>query len=79
MLDLWPTEMSLRRTPRLPQTSGAPQHLTMEHWRGARDMYQRSLNIIQDLRDRGILDVEEIPEIENVGRKVAECDTFLGR
>jgi hypothetical protein len=57
----------------------APQHLTVEHWRGARDMYQRSLNIIQDLRDRGILDVEEIPEIENVGRKVAECDTFLGR
>jgi hypothetical protein len=50
-----------------------------EHWRAARDMYQRSLNIMQDLLNHGILDAEEIPEIQSVSRKIAECDTFLGR
>jgi hypothetical protein len=56
-----------------PRASG----LTNEHWRGARDMYQHSLNLMQDLRDRGILDAEEIPEIEKTSRKIAECDTAL--
>jgi len=42
-------------------------------------MYQRSLDIMQDLRDRGILDAEEIPEIQNVGRKIAECDAAVRR
>jgi hypothetical protein len=48
-----------------------------EHWRTARDMYQRSLNMMQDLRNRGILDAEEIPEIENTARKIAECEAAL--
>jgi hypothetical protein len=40
-------------------------------------MYQRSLDIMQGLRNRGILDAEEIPELENVARKIADCDMRL--
>jgi tetratricopeptide (TPR) repeat protein len=54
-----------------------PRHLTNQYWRRARDMYQRSLNIMKELRDRGILDAEEIPEIEKTIGKIAECDTAL--
>jgi tetratricopeptide (TPR) repeat protein len=57
----------------------APQHLTAEHWRAARDMYQRSLDIMQDLRDRGILGADEIPDLERVAGKIAECDKALGK
>jgi serine/threonine protein kinase len=57
-----------------PRTSSL---LMNEHWRGARNMYQHSLNLMQDLRDRGILDAEEIPEIEKTSRKIADCDAAL--
>ena len=50
-----------------------------EHWRTARDMYQHSLELMQDLRDRGILDAEEFPEIEKTSGKISECDAALGR
>jgi len=40
-------------------------------------MYQRSRDLIQDLRKRGILDHDEATEIEKVGRKIAECEAAL--
>ncbi len=43
----------------------------------ARDMYQRGLDIIQELRSRGILDDDEAKEIDTVAHKIAECDAFL--
>jgi tetratricopeptide (TPR) repeat protein len=52
----------------------SPSDLVPENWRAAGQMYRRSLNLMEDLRKRGILDAEEIPEIENTGRKIAECD-----
>ncbi len=52
----------------------APPGSTGDHWRAAREMYRRSLDILQDLSDRGILDSEEVTEIEVVARKIAECD-----
>jgi eukaryotic-like serine/threonine-protein kinase len=48
-----------------------------EDWRTARDMYQRSRDLMQDLRKRGILDDDEATEIEKVGRKIAECEAAL--
>jgi hypothetical protein len=54
-----------------------PLNLRQDHRQAARDMYQRSLDIMQDLHRCGILDAEEIPEIENVAQKVVECDVSL--
>ena len=51
----------------------------MEHWRAARDMYQQALDIMRDLRNRGILDADEAKEIETTEKKVAECDAALAR
>ena len=52
----------------------SPSGLAPENWRAAGEMYRRSLDLMKDLQTRGILDAEEIPEIENTGRKIAECD-----
>jgi tetratricopeptide (TPR) repeat protein len=52
----------------------SPSGLVPENWRAAGQMYRRSLNLMEDLRNRGVLDAEEIPEIEKTGRKIAECD-----
>jgi eukaryotic-like serine/threonine-protein kinase len=46
-------------------------------WRAAREMYQRNLELLQDLQTRGILDADEIPEIEKVRQKIADCDGAL--
>ena len=48
-----------------------------ETWPLAREMYHRSLHLMEDLRDRGILDAEEIPEIETMKAKIAESDAAL--
>jgi len=48
-----------------------------ENLRTAREMNQRSRDLIQDLRRRGILDHDEATEIEKVGRKIAECEAAL--
>lgn len=54
-----------------------PADAQLKDQRAARDMYQRGLDLMQGLRDRGILDADEVGEIENVGRKIAECDNIL--
>jgi hypothetical protein len=61
----------------LSADKAAPSRLTAEHWRKARDMYQHSLSLMQDLQNRGILDAEEIPEIQKTADKIAACDAAL--
>jgi len=48
-----------------------------EHWRAAHDYYQRALNIFQELHRAGLIDAEEIPEIDKLATKVAQCDQAL--
>jgi hypothetical protein len=52
---------------------------TAQDWHAAREMYQGSLSLMQDLRARGILGADELPEIETVARKIADCDKVLGK
>jgi len=56
-----------------------PQQLMKESWRSARDLYQRSLEILNDLRDRGVLDQDGLTLIDNLTQKIAEADMFLGK
>ena len=46
-------------------------------WRAAREMYQRSLNLLEDLKKQGILDAEELPELDKTRQKIAECEAGL--
>jgi eukaryotic-like serine/threonine-protein kinase len=61
----------------LAADKSAPPKLVIDEWRSAREMYQRSLQFMEDLRRRGILGADEIPEIEQVRQKIAECDAAL--
>jgi eukaryotic-like serine/threonine-protein kinase len=61
----------------LAADKSAPPKLVIDEWRSAREMYQRSLQFMEDLRHRGILGADEIPEIEEVRQKIAECDAAL--
>ena len=54
-----------------------PANVRSGHLRAAREMYQRSRDLMQDLRNRGILDDEEVFEIEKMSGKIAECDAAL--
>ena len=48
-----------------------------EHWRAARDMYGRSLEIWQDMQKRRILTGEDAAKPEEVARAIARADEFL--
>ena len=72
---LLPTETSVKRTPCPLQVRG--DGAKAETWRLAREMYHRSPHLMEDLRDRAILDAEEIPEIETMKAKIAESDAAL--
>jgi eukaryotic-like serine/threonine-protein kinase len=48
-----------------------------QHWRTAREMFQRSLDIWQDLRARGTLAADDVPKVDEAVRQVAECDAAL--
>ena len=45
----------------------------------ARDMYQQSLNVLDDLRSRGIWDAATEDWAKNIAGQIAECDTALGK
>jgi hypothetical protein len=47
------------------------------HWRSARDIYQRSVDIYLDLRRRGISTHEDASD--KVMGEIAKCDAALGR
>jgi eukaryotic-like serine/threonine-protein kinase len=61
----------------LAASNQLPANVRSGHLRAAREMYQRSRDLMQDLRNRGILDDEEVSEIEKVTGKIAECDAGL--
>ena len=48
-----------------------------EHWRVARDFFQRSLAIWRDMQQRGILTADNVPKLNEMVREVAECDAAL--
>ena len=63
----------------LARDTRTPQKLLKQLWRAARYMYERSLEILWDLRDRGVLNAEELTEIDTISQKIAECDVFLAK
>jgi tetratricopeptide (TPR) repeat protein/predicted Ser/Thr protein kinase len=48
-----------------------------EHWRTAREMYQQSLDIWNDLRARGILAGDDAARPDEVTGSIAKCDAQL--
>lgn len=49
------------------------------HWTQARDLYQKSLTIWLDLRQRGKLGGDEVGEPERLPGEIAKCTQALGR
>jgi tetratricopeptide (TPR) repeat protein len=48
-----------------------------EHWRSARNLYARSLEIWQDMQTRGILTGEDAAKPREVAREIARCEARL--
>ncbi len=48
-----------------------------EHWRAARDLYARSLDVWQDMQKRGILTAEDRTKSQEIARELERCDTSL--
>jgi eukaryotic-like serine/threonine-protein kinase len=48
-----------------------------EHWRAARDLFQRSRAIWQDMQQRGILTADNMPKLNETVREIAKCDAML--
>jgi serine/threonine protein kinase/tetratricopeptide (TPR) repeat protein len=57
----------------------APHDSAAKDWRTARDTYQRSLELLENLKKQGILDAEELPELDNVRKKIADCEAALAK
>lgn len=50
-----------------------------EHWKAARAMYQRSLDVWQDLRHRGLLANDNAAKPNELASEIARCDTAIER
>jgi hypothetical protein len=48
-----------------------------EHWQAARDAYQKSLGIYQDMKGKGTLSGADAGKPDEVAREVARCDAAL--
>ncbi len=48
-------------------------------WREARDWYQRALDVLRDLRQRGALSKDEAEEIDQISRRLAKCEASLAK
>ena len=55
----------------------SPANIRKEHWRAARDWYQRSLEAWMDLRDQGQLSESLLNKPDEVARRIAECDEAI--
>src|SRR5437868_6847570 len=60
-------------------TNNGSRDSAKQEWRAARDMYQRSLNVLQELQKSGILEADVIPEVDNTRRELADCEASLKR
>ena len=56
-----------------------PQQFVPKLWAAARAMYDVSFTILIDLRERDVLNADEVTEIDTIARKIAECDLFLAK
>jgi tRNA A-37 threonylcarbamoyl transferase component Bud32/tetratricopeptide (TPR) repeat protein len=72
-----------RRIAAIHAALGASQDLGVaerrEHWRSARDLYARSLDVWRDMQKRGILTAEDAAKPREVAREIARCDDSLQR
>jgi serine/threonine protein kinase len=50
-----------------------------QHMSAARDMYQQSLNVLDDLRSRGTLPATDEQWAKGIAEEIAKCDTALGK
>ncbi len=50
-----------------------------QRWRAARDMFQRSREIWEDLRARGTLAADDVSKWEETVREIADCDAALAQ
>jgi tetratricopeptide (TPR) repeat protein/predicted Ser/Thr protein kinase len=57
--------------------SAIPASKRVEHWREARSWYQRSLAVLLDLGERGLLPAERVATMEMITREIAKCDAAL--
>ena len=57
-----------------PKASGGERSRRMS---AARDMFQQSLNVLGDLRKRGILDAASEEWAQMIAGEIAKCDTVL--
>jgi len=57
--------------------SKAPGNQRIENWRESRSNYQKSLDILLDMRNRGTLPALESGEPEKIAAEVARCDAAL--
>jgi len=48
-------------------------------WSSAREMYERSWEILIELRQRNVLTADELDAIDELSHKIAECDLFLSK
>jgi serine/threonine protein kinase/tetratricopeptide (TPR) repeat protein len=71
--DLGETHVLIAADPRIPIERRGPA------WRTARTMYQRSLDIWNDLNGRGIMNAVDGPKLAAVTREIARCEQMLGR
>jgi hypothetical protein len=59
--------------------SKSPGNQRIENWREARSNYQKSLDILSDMRNRGTLPASESGEPEKIAAEIARCDAALKR
>ncbi len=48
-----------------------------EHWRAARDAFQKSLDIYQDMKSKGKLSGADVNKPEELAKEIAKCDDAL--
>ena len=55
----------------------APPATIAQSWLLAREMYQSALGIAQKMKASGLLFEDELAEMDNVARKIDECNKAL--
>jgi len=59
------------------QAALAEKGRQMEHWRAAKDAYQKSLDIYQDMKSKGTLSGADDAKPDEIAREIARCDAAL--
>jgi tetratricopeptide (TPR) repeat protein len=55
------------------------ESVRLEHWRKARSLYARSLELVTTMRKSGSTPPENAPAVEHVARQLEICDQALAR